>query len=445
MSNVSLNGLNLNIHDYTFNELLKVYDLENINDKKIKTKMNEKIVTIKQNFPSEIYEFYYRIYKLISVINDLYNKNKITNQKDIEKYVINIKSIHAFEHKTDYDIINLITSEYDTSDDDNDLIKIPKNPVGISNNNTNTIVDNFSNVLAPGQLNSLKRITQVMNLNLNSCFRNDYYTSSTSDFKYKIPMIIKNVTSMRLASIEIPNSWYLFSHEKKNNSFIIETISNNTKSFFPIVIPDGNYDSDTLVSYLNSTYFYESTELTQLSYIAFSINTYNHKSKFEVTSIAPTSFSFNLIFTAEDVNLNIMETLGWALGFRIGSYKNIDKCIFSEGLFDGGGDRYIYVVVNDYQYNSNELNIVGFNESIMGDNIIAKIPMVQGKLSLVIDDNSNPLTKTRKYNGPVNIRNLQIKILDKFGSTINLNNMDFSLTLELELLYEGFNFKNITF
>jgi hypothetical protein len=71
--------------------------------------------------------------------------------------------------------------------------------------------------------------------------------------------------------------------------------------------------------------------------------------------------------------------------------------------------------------------------------------MVQGKLSLVIDDNSNPLTKTRKYNGPVNIRNLQIKILDKFGSTINLNNMDFSLTLELELLYEGFNFKNITF
>ena len=224
-------------------------------------------------------------------------------------------------------------------------------------------------------------------------------------------MMIKNVTSMRLASIEIPNSWYLFSHEKKNNSFIIETISNNTKSFFPIVIPDGNYDSDTLVSYLNSTYFYESTELTQLSYIAFSINTYNHKSKFEVTSIAPTSFSFNLIFTAEDVNLNIMETLGWALGFRIGSYKNIDKCIFSEGLFDGGGDRYIYVVVNDYQYNSNELNIVGFNESIMGDNIIAKIPMVQGKLSLVIDDNSNPLTKTRKYNGPVNIRNLQIKIL----------------------------------
>ena len=50
---------------------------------------------------------------------------------------------------------------------------------------------------------------------------------------------------------------------------------------------------------------------------------------------------------------------------------------------------------------------------------------------------------TTALNLIVNIRNLQIKILDKFGSTINLNNMDFSLTLELELLYEGFNFKNI--
>jgi hypothetical protein len=69
--------------------------------------------------------------------------------------------------------------------------------------------------------------------------------------------------------------------------------------------------------------------------------------------------------------------------------------------------------------------------------------MVNGKLSLIIDDNSSPLTKTRKYNGPVNIRNLFIKILDQYGEIIDLNNMDYSLTLELEILYEGFNFRDI--
>ena len=54
------------------------------------------------------------------------------------------------------------------------------------------------------------------------------------------------------------------------------------------------------------------------------------------------------------------------------------------------------------------------------------------------------LTKTRKYNGPVTIKKLHIKVLDKFGTIIDLNNMDFSFTIELELLYESFNFKNVT-
>ena len=79
----------------------------------------------------------------------------------------------------------------------------------------------------------------------------------------------------------------------------------------------------------------------------------------------------------------------------------------------------------------------------MVDDILAKVPMVNGKLSLIIYDNSNPLTKTRKYNGPVNIRKFHIKILDKFGSVIDLNYMDFSFTIELETLYENFNFKDV--
>ena len=70
--------------------------------------------------------------------------------------------------------------------------------------------------------------------------------------------------------------------------------------------------------------------------------------------------------------------------------------------------------------------------------------MINGKLCLIIDDVDNPLTKTRRYNGPVNIARLQIKIMDKFGCVIDLNHMDFSFTLELEVLYESFNFKNVT-
>ena len=69
--------------------------------------------------------------------------------------------------------------------------------------------------------------------------------------------------------------------------------------------------------------------------------------------------------------------------------------------------------------------------------------MVNGKLSLVINDNNNTLSKVRRYNGPVNLSRFQIKLLDHFGSLIDLNNMDYSITIELEILYENFNFKNI--
>jgi hypothetical protein len=63
--------------------------------------------------------------------------------------------------------------------------------------------------------------------------------------------------------------------------------------------------------------------------------------------------------------------------------------------------------------------------------------MVNGKLSLVINEtDGSSLTKTRRYNGPVNIKKIHVRLLDRFGDVIDLNNMDYSFTLELEILYD---------
>ena len=136
----------------------------------------------------------------------------------------------------------------------------------------------------------------------------------------------------------------------------------------------------------------------------------------------------------------MLETVGWILGFRLARYLKIDDYLMSEGLFDAGGDRYIYLTVNDYQYNYNETNVICFDKSSIEEHTLAKIPMVNGKLSLVIDENNkNPLVKIRQYNGPVNLNKFEIKILDKYGNIIDLNFMDFSFSLELETLYERNN------
>ena len=514
MTAVNNPDFDLNLDNYNFNEMLnlfKIHDIGSDDKKYYKYKMDEKIAGIKEKYSKEIYNFFYKSKMIIlSIFNLLHNNIIKNNNNEIEGYVNylkNMKNLEVYIDKED-DLysklvndnqykIKIIDSDENTVT--NSLFNLNLNtpyknthsgrvdPSLNGKNNTNLIVNSQINEISPGDLNSVKRITQLLNLNLNSCFRNNYYQSNPCDYLYMIPSEIKNVTAMRLVSIEIPNSWYLFSNLKKNNVFEIvfnvparfNNNNNNNNNANPntanttcgyvIEIPEGNYDTETLQEFLNSTYFYEAPssseyKKTYLKYIKFSINKYNLKTTFELVNL-PKSFTSSHdsddddedeIFSETDrlrfalkfsqgINQNIMNTFGWIVGFRTGNYINIDESVTSEGLFDAGGDRYIYVCINDFQYNNNPLNMVCFDKSVFNEDVIAKIPMVNGKLSLIINDNNNALAKVRRYNGPVNLSRLQIKIVDHFGTIIDLNNMDFSMTLELQLLYENFNFKNVTY
>ena len=93
-----------------------------------------------------------------------------------------------------------------------------------------------------------------------------------------------------------------------------------------------------------------------------------------------------LIFLfSDDYNENPLSTFGWLCGFRMINYLNVIKYIESEGIFDNGSDNYIYVIINDYQYNSNNLNIVGFDKSILNENVLAKVPLKNHKFSYIFD------------------------------------------------------------
>jgi len=293
------------------------------------------------------------------------------------------------------------------------------------------------NHIVKGNINALKRKTQLLNIHFNSCFREQYYNSKPTNYKYKLPNGgIQNIVSMKLSSIEIPNSWYLLSYLKNNNRFIVEITHCDKCSIHNIVVPDGNYDRESIIQYLNDKYFINSSD-ELLKNIEINIDHYTNKTYFKVQEFAPDDFIFSIHFVNKE-NDNMLETFGWILGFRLAKYLKIDDIIQSEGLFDGGGDRYVYLSINDYQSNYNETNVVCFDGMSITDSIIAKIPLLNGKLSLIINENdNNPLIKIRRYNGPINLNRIEIKLLDKFGNIIDLNNMDWSFSLEFEILYEN--------
>ena len=440
----------LTLDNYEFTEMLSLYtcpfdytDYHVLEARKTPSKLREEEVD------EEIIDFYEKILIILECVY-LFRENQkkidinyLPSLKDDTIIIDSIKSIPNFyTYKDSNSLIDLVLEKTPNFNKYSKLTAEVKaeqakraEEAKREKEQSRQFVNVYQNDVVAGTINPAKRITKTINLHLNSSFRDQYYNTNPCNYAYTLPYEIKNVMSMRMASIEIPNSWYLFSHKKKNNQFKIEITENKQCHVFVIVVPDGNYTNDTLCDYLNKTYFYESNENSILKKLKITIDEYNQKTIFEIVEES-SSFVFSLHFVIDD-NTNMMNTLGWILGFRLARYLKIDESIQSEGLYDGGGDRYVFFCLNDHQYSRNDENVVCFQDTSIDENILAKIPMVNGKLSMIIDENDGvSLTKTRTYNGPVNLRKFVIRVLDKFGEIIDLNHMDYSFTLELELLYE---------
>lgn len=378
--------MSLDIEDYTYQDMLKLYKIEDTKRDNFSV-MTERLQKIRSQFPNHVYLFYKKVFNLLHVIFYCMQEGKLL--KDHDRLLTQLVERDVLElHPSPALLEELFPST---------VITIP--PVA------NQLIQSYINPLSPSDLNVVKRMTQVMNIDLNSCFRSNYYASTASDFMYVLPSPIKNVVSMRLASIELPNAIYLIS---TNNHCSIQ----HQGITYDIYIPAGNYDTDTLQDAFNS---YLPTT------IRFSIHPITFRTEFIVEGTASFYFSFGD---------NLMTTLGWLLGFRLGGYKDIGHLV-SEGLFDARGDRYIYISIKDFQSNTHALHMVGFERSSMDEDIIAKVPL-NCKC-----DYDNPLVKTRKYNGPIHLSKIHVRLYDKFGEILDFNHMDFSFTLEVEILYDS--------
>ena len=454
-------NLDTNIDNYDLEDMYRLFNISNNLTNENIVQMNLVMSKLNNNNSNlndepvelEIYSLFKKMFTILSCLHKYRDYQKIQNpnynftKEDDYRLLGLVKKIPNYEMTNDVNyllnqILKQTTSSYNKQNDEKleEDAGLTSHPLVIDKI-VNQFMNTFENKIVAGNVNSIKRITKLVNIHINSCFRDNYkkinseeviYVNNTSDFIYQLPKPFKNVVSMKLSSIEIPNSQYLISAVKTNNTFIIEI--NNIG--YTIIIPDGNYTSDSLVTFLNETYFYQSTTTTDLQYISMFINSTFNKTQFKIIATAPPGFEFSLYFTLNKLK-NMLETCGWLLGFRKPEYLQITDMILSEGLFDGCGDHYIYLAVNDYQYNYNDSNVICLDRSNVEDYILAKIPLVNNTycLNIVVNEN-NPLVKIRQYNGPVNLSKFDIKLFDKFGNVVDLNFMDFSFSLELEILYE---------
>ena len=121
------------------------------------------------------------------------------------------------------------------------------------------------------ELENIKNREHIMSMNVDSLFRDNYTTTTSSDYIFKLPTTIRDVMSMRLVAIELPNTWYTF-NEGVNNIFTIQTYNpriditdtatgqinfefkEESKRYntFEIHIAEGNYGTVDLETLMNN-------------------------------------------------------------------------------------------------------------------------------------------------------------------------------------------------
>jgi hypothetical protein len=300
----------------------------------------------------------------------------------------------------------------------------------------------FPSEFYQGSINPLFKRILRQNVNIDTRFRSNYYTTNASNFNVELPLKISQVVSLQLSALEMPNTFYVISQVFGNNFFVLE-ISGLTPLI--VTIPDGNYDYLSLQEYINNYLQTVGTGNYQNIRFLSDINTplgtgpAAGSGRMVAGSTSGTiAFSLNFVtdrYGNEDRQTPLPLKLGWLMGFREGYYENALTYV-SEGIINLLGPRYIYLVVDDFNNNVNDGFYAAFSSSILNKNILARISLQGSVFNLMSKDNFNLITTPRQYFGPVDIQKLQIQLLDEYGRILNLNNMDYSFCLTFQTIYE---------
>ena len=330
-----------------------------------------------------------------------------------------------------------------------------------------------------GYMNPINVRTISQAISFDTRFRQNYYNTTSTNFDLQLPLLLKNVVSMSVASLEIPASYYAISKSQGNSTCVIIKLPLMpiTTDCWILTIPDGNYSTswgsngavNILTAINNSIALAQPATIDASGYVTpisggtlltpedltFSLDNASGRSIFSngvpLKPIPTLSNGFIIRFNVDDTGTLNMDTsiqlrFGWQLGFRSAEYvcskspsTIIPSCV-SEGICLITGTRYVFLSIDDYQKNTGPDYIVCYSNSFLHHNIITRINIASVLGAGVYQYSNDPgltvqTNRTRSYYGPVDIQRLHIALYDDFGRIINLNNMDWSFSLTFELLY----------
>jgi hypothetical protein len=303
----------------------------------------------------------------------------------------------------------------------------------------------------------------------NTAARNDYFNTISSYSTYDLPIKWKNVISISLSSANIPNIMYAFNYDSGTNQIYIEEDGTGLSGI--VTLPEGNYSPysvkdplatiteasfpDQLTKEINEQILGITNHLLYRFIVSISLS--NRR-----TTITNTTYTFSMNTIKKNPNdrcssysTNIfndygntppdktqipfttyIQTLGFLMGYKEITYSG-SKSYTSESVFSNTYSNYLYFSLEEYtgsQTVSTTYGVLGEN-GILDNNIIGIIPISSTIFNTTFDNNSNFIYKKREYFGPVDISRITIKLLNQRGNIVNLQQTDFSFSLHIKTIY----------
>ena len=422
------------------------------------------------NYSKEDYYDIFNLDKNITITKSLLeekHKNLLNNIENENMDEDEKKQIKQFLTECKGNLLKIIQK-----DNNYKLIKtdfIPDMNQSITFNNSHHVIKkDGSDEYHTNKINPLPKNTTSTLLNINTKFRKNFYETMATNFVLDLPEEFKNVVSITVVSVQIPNSNYTFCSSYGTNEFTVELFDLNSDgeiladgafstapSTHVIKIKEGIYTGAVLEEYLNTNVFSRDglrrigCKFDQISrkFRFFRDNRPTNDGGLPDNTINNVYFGFNIDFRLnEDENRPIQMNMGWILGYRQQYYSweedyvdasgvnfKLDQGYNPEAVYDNLGSRYFILCIDDFNKNYSNTLSSPFTESVFNnETAIAKVP--NNPNSINFDDIF--YQSRRNYFGPVNIKKLNIQLLDELGRVVDLNRNDFSFSIQIEQLYD---------
>ena len=284
-----------------------------------------------------------------------------------------------------------------------------------------------------------------------AAIQENFGQSSGTQFAIMLGKQYKNVTSIKVTSLEFENSFYTFTAlnpetglGRDNTSFNIKLdndIGATGATGATITIPDGNYDvpllSSTIISNtlsaVQSTYGYTGTTgYTGVSgYFYFGINQDPRTLKLTITSNH--EFGIDFPSTTSSFTKN-------GIGYNLGFYDLNDNLSTITAPYTLTGntrpdvkqDQYIYLRINDwYQVHHQYPDQTKLSAFL-------KVPITVPKFTVQYDNvQLDTVTKEYFFSQPTNVNKLVISVIDSYGALLDMQGGSFSMSLAIDEILQA--------